>query len=70
MKGTKEFYEIMDQFEKEAKRLFYGHKIDRVVKNDRIPQDQFYDDGFVNNMFQAFLSGYQYHKCISNLEQK
>lgn len=67
MYGTKEFYELMAQFEKDAKTLFYGHKIERVTREERptMPADQFYNDGFVNQMFHAYMMGYQFHKSIS-----
>ena len=70
MKGTKEFYEIMDQFEKEAKTLFYGHKIERVGKQEKVPAGIFYNDGYVNEMFKAFISGYQFHKNVSMTDEQ
>lgn len=66
MTGTKEFYELMEVFEKISKGLFYGHRVERENIKE-VPAGQFYTDGHVNEMFQAFLHGYQYHKSISNL---
>ena len=68
MKGTKEHYELMGQFEKDAKNLFYGHKVERVGRDEKVPANQFYHDGYVNNMFIAYMAGYQLHKCIANME--
>jgi hypothetical protein len=66
MTRTKEFYELMEIFEKISKDLFYGHKVARENIKE-VPAGHFYTDGYVNDMFQAFLHGYQYHKSISNL---
>ena len=65
--GTKEHYDMMDQFEKVAKELIYGHKVERAVNRETV--GEFYYDGYVNTMFKAFMYGYAFHKCISNLEQ-
>jgi hypothetical protein len=66
MRGTKEIYEVMSMFEKVARNLFYGHKVERYLRDEKVPSDQFYCDGYVNAIFLAFLSGYQYHKSVSN----
>lgn len=68
MAGTKEFYELMEMFEKISKNLFYGHIVEREnLKNS--PTGYFYTDGYVNGMFHAFMEGYQYHKSITNLAE-
>ena len=67
-KGDKEFYELMAQFEKNMKELIYGHKIDRVSKNDKVPAGIFYDDGYVNTLFHAYMIGYENAKCLVRLE--
>jgi len=66
MTGTKEFYELMNMFERETKQLMYGHRVERYTREEKehIPANQFYTDGFVNDMFQAFMSGYQYRKAL------
>jgi hypothetical protein len=69
VRGSKEFYEMMDFFERDAaKRLFYGHEVKRYARDEKVPADQFYTDGFVNQMFLAFMAGYSLHESISNLE--
>lgn len=68
MYGTKEFYDLMDHFEKIAGKLFFGHKIERAKRDNRHPSE-FYYDGFVNQMFVSFMAGYQYHKRLAELEQ-
>jgi hypothetical protein len=68
MVKTKEFEELRKQFEKDAKDLFYGHKVERYGRGEDVPAGQFYQDGFVNNMFVAYMHGYAFHKSIANLE--
>ena len=70
MRGTKEFYELMDKFEKDSKNLFYGHRVERYERDEKVPTSEFYTDGFVNQMFHAYMTGYQFHKCIANLERE
>jgi hypothetical protein len=69
MKGTKEFYEVMTQFEKEIKKLpFYGHTYTREDRS-MFARNAYYCDGIVNQMFIVFLAGYQYHKSVALLEE-
>jgi hypothetical protein len=65
--GSKDFYEIQAQFEKDYKKLWsfaYGHKLDRVSRetrdaiNSKLPRTQFYDDEIVNQWFQVYMAGY------------
>ncbi len=62
-KDDKEFYELQLQFEKNVKELIYGHKIDRVSKDDKVPSGIFYNDGYVNTLFHSYMHGYEYAKC-------
>lgn len=64
MRGTKEFHELRYQFEKDIKETIYGHKLDRQEKNEKVPVDVFYNDGFVNKLFHAYMMGYQNGKWI------
>jgi len=64
MVGTKEFYELMEQFEKDVKKVMYGHKIERVSKEEKVPADVFYQDGYVNTLFMMYMYGYQSGKYI------
>lgn len=66
MVGTKEFYELMDQFEKDVKKIIYGHKIKRENIKD-VPAGVFYTDGYVNTMFQSYMHGYQNAKCLARI---
>lgn len=69
MKGTKEFYELMEQFERDIKGdciSVFGHKIERVKRNEKVPSSIFYHDGVINALFQAYMSGYQFAKCKQN----
>ena len=67
MRGTKEFHELMDKFEKDARDLFYGHTVERD-KGENLPASVFYTDGFLNTIFHAYVMGYQLRKSISQLE--
>jgi hypothetical protein len=67
MRGTKEFYELQAQFEKVIVDEIYGHKIERVGKDDNAPARYFYNDGFVNTLFHAYMLGYQHAKCSLGL---
>lgn len=60
--GTKEFYEMMAQFEKDCFKLVYGHKFE---KDDyKSNPGSFYKDGTVNLMFKAYQLGYAFKRCI------
>lgn len=59
MKNTKEFYELRDQFEKDVSKLTYSHSFERVGRDEKVPVSIFYNDGRVNQMFHAYMLGYQ-----------
>lgn len=65
MRGTKEFYELQKQFEKDVKKITYGHKIQRENNPEIIPKDVFYQDGYINTLFLAYMHGYQLHKALT-----
>ena len=60
-KQTKECSELMDIFEKLVLNSLnvYGHQVERDASNY---PTEFYCDGQINLLFQAFLHGYQYRK--------
>jgi len=60
--GSKEFHEMRDQFEKDIKNVIYGHHMDRVGKDDKVPASQFYNDGTVNKLFHSYMLGYGHAK--------
>ena len=64
MRGTKEFYDLQEQFEKEVRDLVYGHKIERTPKAASVPASIFYNDGYINMLFQIYMRGYQLGKCV------
>ena len=68
MRRTQELIDLMNVFENVSGSLFYGHRVERYGRNGNVPVSEFYKDGFVNSMFRAFMSGYQLHKSISNLD--
>ena len=61
MLNTKEFYDVMSQFEKHW--LVYGKRMDREDK-ELWTKQRYYQDGTVNQMFCCFLSGYALGKSV------
>lgn len=58
-RGTKEHYELMDQFEKDVQQITYGHPLTRE-RSPKVPRNVFYEDGHVNELFHAYMRGYAY----------
>lgn len=60
---TKEFYEVMEVFEKNAPSLvsFGSQGLNREDK-DNWERGYYYSDGNVNNAFKMFLHGYSLGK--------
>lgn len=66
MRGTQEFYDLMGQFEREAKKFMaQSRPIVRCHKDPRVPKNVFYEDGLVNDAFQAYMHGYAYAKALA-----
>jgi len=65
MRGTKEFDELMEQFEKNVKEITYGHSIKRECRHSKTPKSVFYEDGHINELFHAYMLGYTFHKSLS-----
>jgi len=65
-----EFYRLMQQFEKDVSKITYGHKFDRVSKEDRphVPSTVFYNDGYVNDLFRAYMLGYSTENLVEAKE--
>lgn len=63
--GDKEFYELMEQFEKNMKDLTYGHE---VIRDKTDIKGVWYEDGHVNTLFNTYMHGYEYAKSIARLE--
>lgn len=59
MLKSKEFYELMEQFEK----TFTSGRKDKESK-DIWQRGHVYQDGHVNNLFQAYLHGYAFGKVV------
>lgn len=66
----KEFYDLMNQFEKDMKNTPYRCKIERVTQEQRkkLPAGEYYNDGETNKLFNVYMMGYTYRKCLENLE--
>lgn len=64
--GSKEFYDLMDQFEKDIKNMrVYGCKVEREDKTNWKNQN-YYSNGQVNLLFQGYIFGYSYARCLAN----
>lgn len=54
---------MREQFEKGLKSdclPIYGHKVERVGKDEKVPTGIFYQDGQVNMLFHAYMLGYSH----------
>jgi hypothetical protein len=60
---TKEFYDLLAQFEK-------TYKQERLDREDKVwwAEGHVYQNGYTNDLFKAFQLGYAYCTCIKNLE--
>lgn len=60
---TKEFYELMDFFEKISKKTVRtGSQGLKRSEKEMWPKQQYYDDGMANEAFKLFMQGYSYGK--------
>ena len=58
-RGSKEFYDIVEQFEKDIGKTMYDVKFDKVDKDDTsTPKHYFYNHGRTNDLFHAYMNGY------------
>jgi hypothetical protein len=62
-RGSKEFYELMDAFERSRKTLPYV-SVKTFVREHRSVSQAYYEHGEVNNLFIAFMNGYMYAKSL------
>lgn len=63
MLGTKEFYEVMADFEKTAKELVrMGNQGLKREPKENWKRQYYYTDGNANNAFKMFLQGYSLGK--------
>lgn len=60
----KEFYSVMEQFEKSVIKEVYGKRILRDTTKFFGVANNFYTDGFINSLFIMFMSGYSFGKII------
>lgn len=61
-RGTKEFYEVRDSFEKAVKNGFFGYISGDLTKDD-FNKHTFYANGEVNMAFKVYMLGYTHAKC-------
>lgn len=65
---TKEFYEIMDFFEKNiSKTIQKGSQGLRREDKELWKSKYYYCDGNVNESFKIFLNGYMLGKCYTDI---
>ena len=64
MTGTKEWYELMKDFEKTQSAC--GRRLDKENKINW-PHKAYYQDGLVNQLFIAFMEGNSRGKCVYQL---
>jgi len=59
--NTKEFHEMRSQFEKDilSMPIYIGGKIERAERNEMTPNNVWYDNGVINQLFIAYMYGYQ-----------
>jgi hypothetical protein len=63
--GSKEFFDIMNQFEKDVQKITYGHSFDRApLSKEEYIKGSFYNDGYVNTLFEAYLLGYAFKRYV------
>lgn len=61
-RGTKEFYELQESFEKSLNSGYFGY-ISGDLTKDNFNVKTFYANGSVNSAFLAFMAGYAAAKC-------
>jgi len=65
-KGSKEFEELRKQFESDIKKLpiYIGANADREERYST----SFYSNGKINDLFIAYMAGYQNAKCLARMD--
>lgn len=67
MVGTKEFYDLMDMFEKSVKKIYIpGTKSLTREPRDTWTKGYIYTDGNVNSAFHVYMHGYVFGKYVGN----
>ena len=61
-RGTKEFYEVREQFERAVNDGFFGYISGDLTKDD-FNSSTFYANGEVNTAFRVYMAGYAAAKC-------
>ena len=65
-RNSKEFEELRQDFERVINKMpiYIGAKIERENKNS----SHYYCNGNVNNLFIAFMGGYQHAKALARID--
>lgn len=61
-RGSKEFYEVRDQFEKAVVAGAFGYISSDLTKDDSHSKS-FYANGQVNTAFRVYMAGYAAGRC-------
>ena len=61
--GTKEFHELQQQFERDAKKLF-SLRLDREKDKEWHKRGMFYENGDTNKFFQLYIAGFSYASSV------
>lgn len=61
-RGTKEFYDMIDAFEKcvKSNSNFSSLRLKKYEKGAMVPPSEFYENGETNKLFHAFMLGYSF----------
>ena len=64
---TKEFYDLMNEFERWAKTESISLSFEKEAPG-AAPKGYFYAHGKTNDLFRAFLGGYSLAKCMARTD--
>lgn len=67
LKISKEFHDLMAQFEKDMTGEYFCPKDFTREAKDISVKGVYYANGEVNKLFQAYMFGYQNAKCLARL---
>lgn len=72
-RNSKEFMELMDNFESavQAMPIYVGAALTRSKPDENgkfYTSNAYYDHGKVNELFIAYMYGYQHAKCLARID--
>jgi hypothetical protein len=66
MLETKEFYDLMNAFEKSKHIHGYGRRLERETDKALWVKQVYYQNGSINELFIAFMNGYSLAKSMAH----